>query len=398
MQDKRQMSQLIETLKQQIFFPAEAKRAIRRDRKPVPARPDPGIDAVVTAGLAWLGVAQDRSASLDGGVARHYSVLKGWGDSYPETTGYIVPTVIHFAREFGREDLHLRARRMLDWLVSIQMPGGGFQGGMINAKPKVPVTFNTGQILMGLAAGTSTYGERYAPAMRQAADWLATTIDADGCWRRHATPFAQPGEKAYETHVTWGLLEAVRVGRKPAWERAARMNIDWANGKQQANGWVADCCLNRPATPLTHTLGYYLRGLLEAFEFFQDERYLAATRRTADGLLAALRPDGWLPGRLSSDWSAAADWVCLTGSVQIAHTWLRLYEITGEERYLRAGQLANGFVRRTVVVHGPEQSLGGVQGSYPISGLYGQWEYLNWACKFMLDSVWLEKRIEHRGR
>jgi hypothetical protein len=286
---------------------------------------------------------------------------------------------------------------MLDWLVSIQMPGGGFQGGMVNASPKVPVTFNTGQILMGLAAGTRAYGETYAPAMRQAADWLATTIDPDGCWRKHATPFAKRGEKAYETHVTWGLLEALRVERNAAWEQAARMNIDWAIGKQQPNGWVADCCLTLPDTPLTHTLGYYLRGLLEAFEYFQDERYLVATRRTADGLLGALRPDGWLPGRLARDWSAAVDWVCLTGSVQIAHTWLRLYQLTGEERYLRAGRLANGFVRRTVLMEGPEQAVGAVQGSYPISGLYGQWEYLNWACKFMLDSVWLEKQVE-QGR
>ena len=176
------------------------------------------------------------------------------------------------------------------------------------------------------------------------------------------------------------------------------MNIDWAIDKQQTNGWVADCCLSSPREPLTHTLGYYLRGLLEASEYFGDERYLAATRRTADGLLQALRADGWLPGQLASDWSAAADWVCLTGSVQIAHTWLRLHQLTGEERYLRAGKLANGFVRRTVLVEGPEQIVGAVQGSYPISGDYGQWQYLNWACKFMLDSVWLEKQIDEGGR
>jgi hypothetical protein len=392
------MTALIDRVKQQLFFPAEAKRAIRRDRAAVPSRPDPGIDAVVEAGLAWLGVAQDRSASQDGGVARHYSVVNGWGQSYPETTGYIVPTMMHFARVLDRPELELRARRMLDWLVAIQMPGGGFQGGMVNATPKVPVTFNTGQILMGLAAGTRAWGEAYAPAMRQAADWLATTLDADGCWRRHATPFAKRGEKAYETHVTWGLLEALRVEPNAAWAEAARRQIDWAIGKQQPNGWVADCCLTLPATPLTHTLGYYLRGLLEASEHFQDERYLAATRRTADGLLTALRPDGWLPGRLASDWSAASDWVCLTGAVQIAHTWLRLYELTGERRYLEAGRLANGFVRRTVLIEGPEQSVGAVQGSYPISGSYGQWEYLNWACKFMLDSVWLERQIAAGGR
>jgi hypothetical protein len=392
------MTGLIDSLKRQFLFPAEAKAAIGRDRTPAASRPDPGIDAVVDTGLRWFGVAQDHTASGDGGVARHYSVLNGWGESYPETTGYIVPTVIHFARVLSRPDLDARARRMLDWLVSIQMPGGGFQGGMVNATPKVPVTFNTGQILMGLAAGTRAYGEGYAPAMRQAADWLATTIDPDGCWRKHATPFAKRGEKAYETHVTWGLLEALRVEHNAAWEKAARMNIDWAITKQQSNGWVADCCLTTPSQPLTHTLGYYLRGLLEAFEYFQDERYLAATRRTADGLLTALRSDGWLPGRLRSDWSAAVDWVCLTGSVQIAHTWLRLSQITGDSRYLAAGRLANGFVRRTVLTEGPEQLVGGVQGSYPISGAYGQWELLNWACKFMLDSVWLEREIDRGGR
>ena len=171
------MAEWIDNLKQRLVFPAEAKRAIERDREPVPPRPDPGIDDVIDCGLRWIAVAQDHSASRDGGVARHYSVLKGWGESYPETTGYIVPTCIHFARVFGRRDLDQRARRMLDWLVSIQMPGGGFQGGMVSAVPKVPVTFNTGQILMGLAAGTAAYGEAYAASMRQAADWLATTID-----------------------------------------------------------------------------------------------------------------------------------------------------------------------------------------------------------------------------
>jgi len=65
------MTDLITRIKQQFLMPAEAKHALRRDRLPVTERPDPGIDAVIDAGLTWLGVAQDRSASQDGGVARH---------------------------------------------------------------------------------------------------------------------------------------------------------------------------------------------------------------------------------------------------------------------------------------------------------------------------------------
>ncbi len=126
--------------------------------------------------------AQDCSASKDGGVARDYSLLRGWATSYPETTGYIVPTLLEYARRKHDDAVRERARRMLDWLVSIQLPAGGFQGGRIDSVPVVPVTFNTGQILIGLAAGQSSFGTYEEPLIR-AADWLVATQDEDGCWR-----------------------------------------------------------------------------------------------------------------------------------------------------------------------------------------------------------------------
>ena len=42
----------------------------------------------------------------------------------------------------------------------------------------------------------AAFGAPYDDAMRRAADWLVATQDADGCWRRYPTPFAEPGEKA----------------------------------------------------------------------------------------------------------------------------------------------------------------------------------------------------------
>ena len=68
------------------------------------------------------------------------------------------------------------------------------------------MTFNTGQILLGLAAGVAEFGDQYRESMEQAAQWLVDTQDPDGCWRKHSTPFAKAGEKAYETHVSWGLF------------------------------------------------------------------------------------------------------------------------------------------------------------------------------------------------
>ena len=106
-----------------------------------------------------------------------------------------------------------------------------------------------------------------------------------------------------------------------------------------------------------------------------------------------MQPDGFLPGRLRPDWSGAVPWACLTGTVQIAHCWLTLWQLTGDAKYRDAGFLANEYVRRTVSTAGPPGIRGGVRGSFPISGDYGRFEYLNWAAKFFIDANLLEFEI-----
>jgi hypothetical protein len=296
-----------------------------------------------------------------------------------------VPTLLAHGRDNANPELIQRACRMLDWLISIQFPDGGFQGGMINQLPRVPVTFNTGQILIGLAAG-ARLDARYAEPMHRAARWLVQTQDDDGCWRRHPTPFAASGEKTYETHVALGLMEAAGVDAGCGYLEAALRQVDWALRAQSSNGWLANCCLSDPKYPLTHTLGYALRGMVGAFGASKDRRYLEAACRTADGLLSALGKDGRLAGRLDAAWRPAADWVCLTGASQIAECWLLLHDATGRDEYRRGALLANSFVRRTVSLDDAPEIRGGVKGSFPVEGGYGTWQYLNWACKFTIDA------------
>jgi hypothetical protein len=299
-------------------------------------------------------------------VARDYSLIRGWSASYPETTGYIVPTLLTYARISGDETARSRARRMLDWLVSIQMPAGGFQGGPIGATPTVPVVFNTGQILLGLAAGTVEFGDAYRESMRRAADWLVGCQDRDGCWRRYSSPFALYGD-------------------------AALANIRWALRLQHDNGWFERCCLDDPARPLTHTIGYTLRGVVEAYRFTGDRILAAACRRTADAIAAATTAEGFLPGRLDRHWRGKASWACLTGSAQIASCWLLLYQGTGDARLRDAAFAVNRYVRRTIRTDGPDDVRGGVKGSFPVDGRYGTYEYLNWAAKFVIDANLLEQ-------
>lgn len=357
---------------------------------------DPGAEPVLPALMAWLSVAQDRSASADGGVARSYDLLRGWETSYPETTGYIVPTFIEYGRRSGDASMLVRARRMVDWLVSIQLPGGGFQGGRIDSVPVVPVTFNTGQILIGLAAAESAFGG-YRESMCAAADWLVQTQDADGCWRSHPTPFAAPGEKEYETHVAWGLFEAARIEPARGYGEAGLRNVAWALSAQAPDGWLPKCCLDDPTRPLTHTIGYALRGVLEAYRYRPDPTLLEAGQRIAEGLLRASRADGFLAGQLLRGWQPGVSWVCLTGVAQVAICWLMLFRINGDRRYLEAGLRANAFVRRSVRLDGTEEVRGGVKGSFPVDGDYGRYQLLNWAAKFLADGQMLESDLRRDG-
>ena len=198
---------------ERVNVPRRARAQRRLDKRGLPAF-DPGPERAITAGLSWLGYAQDHSTSNDGGVARHFSLIDGWSDSYPETTGYIADTFISLGIENGDQQLIERAKRMLDWLVSIQFADGAFQGGMVNELPRVHATFDTGQILIGLVAGTRI-DDCYRPPMAQAADWLVETQDPDGCWRRFDTPFAASGEKKLMKHtsrlVYLGLLRSNQI-------------------------------------------------------------------------------------------------------------------------------------------------------------------------------------------
>ena len=118
-------------------------------RKTLDARADP-----LDAAMAWICRAQD--ASGDGGVARSYSIVyhpyfrrKGWIPSYPETTGYIIPTFLHYARTFGNTEAHDRAVRMADWETSIQLSSGAVRSG----PPRHGVPFFVRAWQWSLAAG-----------------------------------------------------------------------------------------------------------------------------------------------------------------------------------------------------------------------------------------------------
>ena len=52
--------------------------------------------------------------------SRLYNPFFGWSRTYPETTGYIIPTFLTYGEKFEKETVIYKTIEMADWLLSIQ--------------------------------------------------------------------------------------------------------------------------------------------------------------------------------------------------------------------------------------------------------------------------------------
>ncbi len=357
----------------------------------------------LVAAVAWLVQAQD--ATPDGGISRAFSLAwhphfgrRGWQPSYPETTGYIIPTLYGAARRLGRPDLAARAERAARWEIEIQLPTGAVRGGVIG-QPESAAVFNTGQVLLGwLAAFEETGRGTFADAARRAGRYLVATLDDDGHWRRGNSRFARADATLYNARTAWALAEAgVRLADAAFTDAAAR-SLRAAADLQTSNGWLPRCCLTDPERPLLHTLAYAVRGLLEGGRVLGDSDLVRSAQRAAMALAAAVRADGWMPGRYRADWSAAVRWSCLTGQAQMANNWIRLAQITSDSTWLEPVPTVLSFLKRTQNRRSGDPGVrGGIKGAWPVFGDYGTYQVLNWATKFFADALMRHDAIRTDG-
>ncbi|HRO98495.1 MAG TPA: terpene cyclase/mutase family protein [Flavobacteriales bacterium] len=339
---------------------------------------------------ALTDVAGHLCRAQDSGVDRglgSFHLVYGWGASYPETTGYIVPTLLALSDRLGREDLRLRALEAADWLVSIQRTDGGWQGGRVG-EDRPSVVFNTAQVVRGLLAAHDTAGgSRYHEAAARACDWMVRVQESDGSWAGHNFLGSR---RVYDTYVSAPLLHmAERTGR-PAYREAALKNLAWVLTRQRLNGWFADAdnTVKHNDRPITHTIAYTIDGLLECFAYTADERLLEAARRPAEALLGTFERNGSLNGRYDAHWQGS-EAAITTGCAQLAIVWARLHRITGDPRW------QEGCVRmvrwlaavQRLSVQGPAPMQGAVTGSFPLWGRYEKFACPNWAQKYLADAL-----------
>jgi malonyl-CoA O-methyltransferase len=222
--------------------------------------------------IDWLKRAEHQS----GGIAAWQDEGGGYHHSYPEVTGYLIPTLL---RE-GEAEL---AKRCGDWLVSIQRPDGSWPG----LDGRASRSFDTAAIVEGLLA-LGDYQEQTDKAIR----WLLTQIRPDG------TLSVVPGvddTHIYTMRATWimGHIDGVE-----AWLPDLPWDIKrW--GERQ-----------RP-----HYIAYALEGLWHMGAEEQVIEALMEVRRHQRGLMPFWFKNAWVP----------AGGTCVCATAQFAY----LYALAG---------------------------------------------------------------------
>jgi hypothetical protein len=342
----------------------------------------------------WLA----RSFRRGGGSSAHFSLATGWSAPYPETTGYIIPTLLALRANFPELDLEAKALAAGRWLLGMQRADGPFPAGLLRANGKFrPSVFNTGQVLKGLVALHRHTGERvWLDAAHRGASWLARGVGRDGLWA--ANDYRAGETPSYYTHVAWPMLEVWAEGGSDAICAAARRFLERVLARRRENGAFARWGFRERGPAFTHTIAYTLRGLLES------ARVLQAWDPFGESAVAALEElrrraelnGGSLPGALDESFRPVGNFVCLTGNSQTAINLL-LWE--RREHDLRIVNAAAKLVDRVCAAQALESSVpalrGAVAGSSPVWGPYMRWRYPNWAAKYHADALQrLAARVE----
>jgi hypothetical protein len=345
-----------------------------------------------------------RAQRPDGGIAAYYSLLTGYSDSYPEVTGYMIPTLYDFHNSTRDAVARYSAGQATQWLLSLQMPSGAFPGGLHSPKKSsdkssdknsaqaaAPSVFNTGQILQGLVrAYLETKNKEILKRAIAAGNWLTAVQQTNGSWTGPAA--YQGNAHTYYSMVAWALAQLATESDDPRHGAAADKNIDWVLAHVKPSGWIDGINLQGHPTYL-HFIAYVIQGTLECGILRRRDDAIQAAAKSAWALLRKFETHKRLLGTYNPDFKGGQKFACLTGNAQMSCVWLRLFEVTGDLRYLNAALKINEMLKQRIPLQGRRETVGGVAGSYPIWGPYQPMRFISWGCKFFADALLLEQRL-----
>lgn len=337
------------------------------------------IEASLKANLSWIYKSFKTNNHLGSSGTRN--ILGKWSSPYPETTGYLLPTLLNAAPYFPKENLISLSKLQLKFFESIKTVDGAY---LQNTEDAEPVVFDVAQILWGFIS-LVPYMEKSAPLLQEieiTRQWLRDILDNEGNFISHN--YVKDFQPAYYSRIAWPLAAAENIiDSKPS--RKTKALIKRLVESQNDNHSFKDWGFRKNEPALTHTIAYTLRGLWEYAEILNSKKIKKQVTLALHRLSKAIRVDGGIAGSYTEEWEGDHSFICSCGNAQLALLYMMVYERSRDKVYLeRVTTLLQPLMKaqRKAAIN-----TGAVAGSIPISGFYQRYKYTNWTQKFFSDAL-----------
>lgn len=327
-------------------------------RERIIARPD--YIGSYRSAIEWI-----KNHSIDGeGII----VSTGNPVSYPEVTGYFIPTLL----QWGYRDLAASYGR---WLVQIQKEDGSWY----DPEGKAPYVFDSGQILKGLVAIRKAIVQQNLPFLYSldeldrhiisGCSWILSNMSEE---ERLTTPSEEDWGKNHDcddmTHLYClePIIEAGKIyGKNDFIEKAKKILTFYTTNRKEE---ILQFGM------LSHFWSYVIEALVDLGKCELAEEAMKVSGMLQDEV-------GFVPAYKN------AHWICTTGLFQQAVIW---YKLGNVERGNRSFESALSLQNKD----------GGWSGSYQNEKFPGEintyfaYDENSWTVKYFLDALYWKNKAE----
>ena len=332
--------------------------------------------------VKWLDRSQARTNSS--GFSHSYHILlKKWYPAYPETSGYIIDTLVRLSElnYEGRAHAQHFIEPNLHWLCGIQSNDGSYYSG--TKKSLGPSSFNTAQIILGLQHYNKFESTKdHDGVLQRAINWTLGTINRQGVWEKYNYV-----KGWYPLYYLKALAAIFQCEDKLDINQRAKCYTSYELYKKRfLSGDVVSESSFYPTQACTlHSLMYSIEGLLECALRVGDNSVVKPIIAFLECIIENFE-NGFPAGRYISKSKGLFQYINTSGNFQLSLCLLKTSELGLRQDFKK---IAIELFNKTQLLQlkEGENTKGSFYASYPKYGGYFPFRCLNWINKYYLDVV-----------
>lgn len=352
--------------------------------------------------LEWLKNAT--AVHQEGGISSHYNLItKKYLPPFPETTGYLIPTLVEIESAIENSGALELARQGADWLIKRQREDGSIRCNLdlntdLNRGPDIVTAFDCGAILRGfIAIYSATKEEKYCVAAESLSQFLQRSQQS-GAWP-DLTFFDYFG--SHNSLVGYSLILAGETFNNPSLRASGIATLERIRSQIEPNGFIRQCQFHnaqKDDVAFLHPLAYTVEGYLKTSLLLKDDSYLNLVTGTIHALWREFElRQSLLASHYDFKWRRNSHYSAFTANAQVAEILFRVGDTWDDLRFTSSALKMTELLRTQIDIHHSNVGIrGGCPGSFPIYGDYDVFAMNNWGAKYFLDASMLELAARER--